>query len=278
VIIIYLAVAGACAEDKANAGGGGTPPAGGVTLNQVYFSDSAVSGANAGIVPNIFRNAGFLGFGVGSQPFPTISMTGTSITGLSSPTVTQIAADEVQSDYTIPTATWIAFLDSAFNAAITDPFTGKTRNEQIFFNIGTFLQTPNGVSNINFFRLVSASTNMTGIITFVPPEITIAANYPLVNSLAISTTYPFAENSVFQGTSGDFGILGTGLLTGYSQFNPPPNGQTQTLIMANVIDVRAKLGQNPTAGQTYTVEYQVSINNTAGQLEKTTHRVVLTLA
>jgi len=277
LITLYNAIAGSCAEQEANVGGGGSPPAI-VTLNQAYFSDSAVQGAGAGIVPNLFRNTGFINQQGTGPPYPAVSMTGTNITGLSTPVISQVNSSTTKSAYTLPTSTFIAFLNSA-QQPVTDPFTGKTSTQLVFFSIGAFLQTPNGITGaIDYYKLDSVSTNIGGIVTFAGGgAIQQGANYPLVDSLAISNTAPMGANNFSQGVVGDWGIQGTGQLTDYDPLNPPPNGQTQALEYLFFFDVRGGIGGNPTVGEKVTIHYEVQIDNLQGVQETSTHTIEITL-
>ena len=266
---MYNAIAGSCAEQEANAGGGGGGGGGGlITLNGAYFSDSAVSGAQAGVNAHILRNVGFVNQSGSGPPFPTQSMIGTFLTGLSSPTISLVAADETKSDYTLPAATLNAF----FNAALvgqTDPFTGKNRREEVFFNIGCFLQTPNGLSQLDDYRIINAATTWSGVFTNFAVSAVVGANWPLQDSLAISNTYPQPPFFFQQATTGDWGVCGTGQLQ-IIQSAP-------ALSHVRLVDFRALAGVNPSAGQTFTIKYRCTILNAAGQAEKNFHTVVITL-
>jgi hypothetical protein len=255
-------------SNQATSGGGGGG-GGLITLNGAYFSDSAVSGAQAGVNAHIFRNVAFVNTSSGSAPYPAVSMTGTYLTGLSSPTISLVAPDETKSDYTLPASTLIAFLNAA-QVGQTDPFTGKTRREDIFFNIGCFLQTPNGINALNDYRIDSVATTWSGIFTNFSSSADVGANWPLIDSLAISNTYPIRPSGFQQPNSGDWGVCGTGTLQNLSSA-----GAMSHILLA---DFRAKIGgTNPSAGQTLTVKYRCFIDNAAGQAEKNFHTVVITL-
>ena len=108
---MYNAIAGSCAEQEANAGGG-SPPAP-ITLNQAYFSDSATSGAQAGVVLEIYGNMQFND--IGSVPLnrafanPPIELT----TSLSTPVISALSATETNSLYTISASAFDSFLNTA---------------------------------------------------------------------------------------------------------------------------------------------------------------------
>ena len=266
---MYNAIAGSCAEDEANAGGGGGGGGGLITLNGAYFSDSAVSGAQAGVNAHLFRNVSFVNTNASGPPFPAVSMTGTYLTGLSSPTISLVAPDETKSDYTLPASTLIAFLNAA-QVGQTDPFTGKNRREDLFFNIGCFLQTPTGLTTLNHYSVDSAASTWSGIFTSLPFGGFVGANWPLVDSLAISNTYPIHGFGGFaQPNSGDWGVCGTGTLQSL---------QSPTISHIFLADFRAKIGgTNPSAGQTLTVRYRANLTNGSNVLEKPFHTVVITL-
>ena len=271
MIVLYNAVAGACAEDKANSGGGGGGGGGGglITLSGAYFSDSAVSGAQAGVNAYIFRNIAYTNPFASGPPYPTQSMTGTFLTGLSSPTISLVAPDETKSDYTLSASTLNSFLDDAINIQQVDPFTGKSRRDDIFFNIGTFLQTPNGLSALDDYRIISAATTWSGIFTMFAGSALVGANWPLQDSLAISNTCPIPPTGFAQPTTGDWGVCGTGTL----QIIQSAPAMSHIFLR----DFRAKVGTAPQAGETLTVKYRCTIQNAAGQAEKNFHTVVITL-
>ena len=251
MIIIYLAVAGACAEQEANAGGG-SPPAG-VTLNQIYFSDSSTSGAGAGAIVKIFRNS--------FNFFSGTSGVGTDITGLTqNVVVSQVSGTTTKSTYTLPAANLSNFFTSA-----------QLSSEQVFLNLATFLQAPNGLSSLplNAYAVNSVATTSTGL--FIFNEATIfggelkGASYPLQNSLTIGNTYPQA------GLSGNWGIMGTGTLSGSF------GGIAGTVVnITAMFDNRAR-GGSISAGQTITIVYSAEGVNTSGTTENTFHQVEITL-
>lgn len=256
-------------SNQATSGGGGGGGGGLITLNGAYFSDSAVSGAQAGVNAHIFRNVAFTNTSSGSAPYPAVSMTGTYLTGLSSPTISLVSSEETKSDYTLPATTLIAFLNAA-QVGQTDPFTGKTRREDIFFNIGCFLQTPTGLTTLNHYHIDSAASTWSGIFTNFSTSADVGANWPLQDSLAISNTYPIRPSGFQQPNSGDWGVCGTGTLQNISS--------KPALSHILLADFRAKIGgTNPSAGQTLTVRYRANLTNGSNVLEKPFHTVVITL-
>ena len=253
MIIIYLAVAGACAEQEANAGGGGVSPPAGVTLNQLYFSDSATSGANAGCIISLFRNSGSF--------FPTPSSgVGTNITGLSSPTVTATSTSGTKSAYTLSATTFGNFLTAANTSAQT-----------VYLSIGAFLQFPNNsntISSISFINVHSINTTSSGIFIFNPSVSfgggvsQIGATFPQQNSLAIGNTSPIA------GLTDNWGLMGTGLLS--QTFTSSSN-----IDYTSLFDGRGR-GGTISAGDVITVAYKAKASG-GGITEIADHVIEITL-
>ena len=248
MIIIYLAVAGACAEQEANAGGG-SPPAG-ITLNQVYFSDSSTSGAGAGAIVKIFRNS-FI-FGVGSG-------IGTDITGLTqNVAVSALSTTHTKSTYTLPATNLSSFFTSAASAG-----------EQVFLNLATFLQAPNGLSSVQSYSVSSVATTSSGVSMFNEGTLFGAelkgASYPLQNSLTIGNTYPAA------GLSSNWGIMGTGALG--STFG----GVAGTVVNITTLFDNSARGGSINAGDTMTIVYAAKAVNSSGVTEVSSHTVEITL-
>ncbi len=234
---MYNALAGICEEDVANAGGGGTPPAG-VTLNQLYFSDSATNGANAGCIISFFRNGTF---NSGPPNFTITSGVGTNITGLSAPTVSVVNSTTTKSAYTLSATTLINFLVAAQQN--TNPF------QVVYIGIGAFLQFPNNsntISGISFISCVHASTTSSGLFVFNPAvqfgNSLEAPNFPQQNLLAIGNDTPV------QGLSSNWGLLGVGQLT----FNV---GSSSAIDYCQVYDNRGR-GGTISAGDVITIVYQ----------------------
>ena len=248
MIVLYNAIAGACAEDKANAGAG-SPPAG-VTLNQIYFSDSSTSGAGAGALVKIYRN---------SYNFLTgASGVGTDITGLTQNVgVSQINATTTGSTYTLPAANLSAFFAVA-----------NLSGEEVWINLATFLQAPNGLNSLTNYEIVSVATTSTGIGVFSPAVLfgaTLkAATFPLQNSLTIGNDYPA------NGVSGNWGILGTGALG--SSF-----GGGVAIDIPGMVDLTAR-GGSISAGDTITIVYTAEGVNSSGATENTFHQIGIILS
>lgn len=247
MITLYNAIAGSCAEQEANAGGGGTPPAG-VTLNQIYFSDSSTGGASAGATVKIFRNS--FNFFLGSSGI------GTDITGLTqNVVVSQVNATTTKSTYTLPAANLSGFFASA-----------GVSGEEVFLNLATFLQAPNGLNSLTNYEVVSTATTSSGIFVFNEGQIFNAelkgSSFPLQNSLTIGNTYPA------NGISGNWGIMGTGTL-----------GATFGGLAINItrlIDNTAR-GGTIGVGDTITIVYSARGVNGSATNEITNHQVEITL-
>ena len=248
MIVLYNAIAGSCAEQEANAGGGGSPPPG-ITLNQIYFSDSSTSGAGAGAIVKIFRNS-FI-FGVGSG-------IGTDITSLTQNIgVSALTPIQTKSTYSLPATTLSSFFSSAASVG-----------EGVFLNLAAFIQAPNGLNSLTTIAVISATTTSSGI-TILNEAVQFGtsvkgASYPLQNSLTIGNNYPFA------GISGNWGIMGTGTLT--QTFG----GAGPTINTTNLFDNTAR-GGSISAGDTITVVYGASAVNGAGATENTIHEIEITL-
>ena len=271
---MYNAIAGSCAEDEANAGGGGgggSPPAG-ITLNQFYFSDSATSGAGAGVIVELYLNNQFLNFFV--NPMTRSYGTGVSLaSALSTPTISALSTQETKSAYTLSASTLIAFLNTA-QTGQTNPYTNSNEPSQIFFNIGMFLQAPNGFNNMTQYEIVAATINWGGVMTFFGNGSFVTPNFPQQNSLAISTDYPSVTNANFNpstGNSSDWGICGnSGVLTlnFLSGFN---------ITILQLADMRARMGTAPSAGQTATFRYKAKAVNSSGTTVEAFHTIEITL-
>ncbi len=269
---MYNAIAGSCAEQEANAGGGGSPPAG-ITLNQAYFSDSATSGAGAGVVLEIYGNIQFTDFG-SSNPTnrafanPPIELT----TSLSTPVISALSATETNSLYTISASAFNSFLNTAQTGQASLYATFLNQSFLTFMNIGVFLQAPNGLNSLNSYEIVSVSTNIGGIAAFGGFQQLITSNFPLQNSLQISRDYPVdGTNNNFNpaSVSSNWGILGTGVLN--SGFGSP------IIDPIVILDVRARMGSSPAANQGLTVRYKAVAVNGAGNQEQAFHTVSIVL-
>jgi len=267
---LYNAIAGSCAEQEANAGGGGSPPAG-ITLNQIYFSDSATGGASAGNTIEFWQNNMFLQ--IGTQPINRSYGSAQSIAQLlSTPTVSALSATETKSAYTLPASTLISFMNLAVTGQ-TSPYTNNNEPSQILLNIGMFLQAPNGLNSITQYELDNMTIGWGGVISQFPFIANNTPNFPQQNSLGLSTDYPSNTNVNFNpatGNSGDWGILGnSGVLT----LNFSAN---YAIDLVYIFDIRAR-GASPSAGQTATFRYKAIAVNGAGATETAYHTVEITL-
>lgn len=259
---MYNAIAGSCAEDEANA-----IPAG-VTLNQAYFSDSSVSGAGGGVDLYMWRNVLFFDFINGTRQ----QGTGTAITGFSSPTITAIGTNKIKSAYTLPASTLNTFLNSANTGQTSPYFPFLSEPEEVFLNIAMFLQVPNGLGSLVSYEILTINNGWSGTQTFNPFGATKTPNFPLQNSLAKSVDYPYFANNFLTpsaANNSNWGILGTGGLA-----NTPASFNINLI---NLLDLRARTGSNPSAGEVFEISYKSVSTNTAGNQEQAFHDVEITL-
>ena len=268
---MYNAIAGSCAEDEANAGGGGSPPAG-ITLNQAYFSDNAANGSSAGVVLEIYANTQFIQFGSNpiNRAFATTPLELT--TSLSTPTISAISATETKSAYTVSATAFTNFMNSAQTGQASPYPPGFSQSFEMFMNIGLFLHVPNGLNSLISYEIDNISNNIGGLFIFAGFGQMTTSNHPLQNSLQISRDYPvFGTNNNFNpaSVSSDWGILGTGILN--LGFGSP------TIEILNLGDLRARLGASPAAGQVLSVRYKAVITNSANNQEQAFHTVEITL-
>ena len=272
---MYNAIAGSCAEQEANAGGGGSPPAG-TTLNQIYFSDSATGGAGAGCVVEIWQKNQFVDYSGGFlNPFPRSYGTGVSIaSSLSTPTISALSTTETKSAYTLPASTLISFMNTAATGQAS-PYTGNNEVSQMMINIGFYLQAPNGLNSITQYEIDSTTVNWAGVLYFGAFGANNTPNFPQQNSLALSTDYPAATNANFNpstGVSSDWGVCGN---SGVLALNFAASYSIDVLYIA---DVRARSGTSPSAGQTATFRYKAIAVNGAGATETAYHTIEITLS
>ena len=116
--------------------------------------------------------------------------TGVSLaSALSTPTISALSTQETKSAYTLSASTLIAFLNTA-QTGQTNPYTNSNEPRQIFFNIGMFLQAPNGFNSMSQYEIVAATINWGGVVTFFGSGSFVTPNFPQQNSLAVSTDYP----------------------------------------------------------------------------------------
>tara|TARA_R100001463_G_scaffold106311_1_gene160913 strand:+ start:3933 stop:4802 length:870 start_codon:yes stop_codon:yes gene_type:complete len=288
IALYYNALVGICEEDVANAGGG-SPPA-----SPCFFSNT--QGGSQSISPYMWRNANLF---TGNLINPFASGIGTYLIFSSSPVHSQISSNEWKTDLNLPLSDLITFADAAIIGQV-NPFSEEeeeggiiinpglpgggglnllNQQEDIFFNVATYLECPNGLQTLNRYEIDNVTMNWSGF--FIFPLINfqtgsgVGANYPLQDSLAISNTYPYTGGFQGGGFNSNWGICGTGVL-GTATSN---NSSQQPINIIMIRDFRLKNPQNPPqVGQTFTVRYKVEIVNTAGQTETAFHTVVITLS
>lgn len=271
---MYNAIAGSCAEQEANAGGGAPVGPSPITLNQIYFSDNAANGSSAGVVLEIYANTQFLDFSGGGPPFnrafanPPIELT----TSLSTPTISALSATETKSAYTVSATAFNNFMNSAQTGQASPYFPFMNFPFEMFMNIGVFLHTPNGLNNLISYEIVSISNNIGGMQIFGGFGQQTTSNFPAQNSLQISRDYPvFGTNNNLNpaSVSSDWGICGTGILN--------VNFATPIIEILNLGDLRARLGASPAAGQVLSVRYKAVATNSSNNQEQAFHTVEITL-
>lgn len=282
----YNALVGICEEDAANSGG--SPPA----QSGVFFSNS--QGGSQAIDPYMWRNARF---STGGFIIPFVSGIGTFLVFSSSPVHSQISSNEYKTDLTLTVADLTAFADAAIVGQL-NPFAeeeeeegeiiiinpggglglGQNVIEEIFFNVATYLECPNGLGTLNRYEIDSVVMGWGGfaaipVTNFITGGHGVGSNYPLQDSLAKTNLYPDVGGFGGAGFNGDWGICGTGTLgTATSK-----NTAQQPINIIRVADFRAKGFGTPAQGQTFTTRYKVEIVNNAGATETAFHTVVITL-
>jgi len=278
VIIIYLAVAGACAEDKANAGGGGGggggggPPVGLNPPSQIYTAIS--NGGPVGFTVHtigmnfneMFQN------NIGPQiisPFNGNSITNASmaLTDLTSPSLNG-------GDYTIKLSH--SMPASAFNSLIGTGFTGgggsAVHIDETFFLFGWFLESPNtGVVSIpqGDIDILGASANFSSMgLAAKTHRSQVGQIYPLVDSTSFTNAAEalnfFAGPVTSNSHLGSNGVVTTGNTTVLV------SGDTHCICSLRNFAGRGGTGTpNATAGQSLNIEFR--IRGDTGQAAETTH-------
>ena len=156
MIIIYLAVAGACAEREANAGGGGSPPAGISAL--VKYILRFPNGGAVGI------DVYMAGYNTGQffinnlNPIKVIPLSGNASNNASMALTNQTLAGQpfsIMLEHTMPA--------SAFNSIMNTGFTGGNAFSVLVPLIGFYLESPNGIANNLDYDIVSMQSTMSTI-------------------------------------------------------------------------------------------------------------------
>jgi len=285
---------------KGSGSGSGGSGGGGGSGTGVYFAINSTVGSPQAIAPYMWRNTLIVNPILGTG----FSGNGHLLLFVSSPVHSQISSNEWQTDLSIALNDLITFADAAIvgqpnpfeEAEEEDPIGGGgiiigppggggviggglNQPDEIFFNVATYLHAPNGLQTLNRYEIDNMNMGWTGFqarpvvgFAFPPSAVCVGANYPLQDSLAISTTYPDPGFVSGVGISSDWGICGTGTLNTATT----NNSNSQPITMLNFRDFRQILGP-PQVGQTFTIRYKAEIVNTAGVTETAFHTVVITI-
>ena len=278
MITIYVAIAGCCAEDEANAGGG-SPPAGISAPSQIYTAIS--NGGAVGVIIEAF-GVNFTEFFFNQiGPQKILAFSGKA-GAPSTMTIADITNPSLNGGFhTIQlTNTMTA---SAFNSIFTTGFNGSsglTHLDQATFLIGWFLESPNGLVSISSYDIVSCSTNMTGfgaIWTGDPnnlfPQSFTGDQFPLIDSTSFNNAVDFVGFSFSPNAAGSLGANGTKTTNGSIGFN---TGTMSLISLRNFAPRQGGLA-NAQAGESFSTVYRV-IGNISGNQERTfiEHKILLT--
>ena len=165
-------------------------------------------------------------------------------------------------------------MDTCTLTGQTNPYNGFQQQLQMFFNIGMYLQAPNGLNSITSYEIDSSSSNWTGLIVFNSGAgQNVTPNFPQQDSTAISYDYPAQTQAGLNpsaGNSADWGICGGSGILAFNFLGSP------YIEMLPLVDLRARQG-NPTAGQVLTIRYKAVAVNGAGATETCFHTIEITL-
>lgn len=275
MIIIYLAVAGACAEDKANAGGGGTPPAGITPPSQIYTAES--SGGSVGIIINTYAvnfNQFFIN---GSLPIqiPALSGTATNSASITATNLTLIGQPFfIRVETTIPA--------TSFNSIMNSGFTGGNSTNYLFPTIGFFLESPNGTVSNLAYDIVAVQSNITNTLALWQGDPALAPfnfaytgnNWPLQDSTDFTNGHLLALPIISVGANGGLGSHGT--LTNSLGMQLPQNLTYSGVLIQNAAG-RGGGNVSANAGETLRIVYQFQAQ-VGGSTEITAVEYKLTLS
>ena len=210
MITIYLAIAGACAEDKANAGGGGTPPAGITPPSQIYTAES--SGGSVGAIVNVY-GVNFLEIFInGAVPIQIPALSGTATNSASITATNQTIIDQpflIRVETTIPA--------TSFNSIMNSGFTGGNLNNFLFIAIGFFLESPNGTASNLDYRIAAVQNNISNTVPDWQGDPALAPfnfgytgnNWPLQDSTDFTNGHLLSFPPTSSGVNGGLGVHGT---------------------------------------------------------------------
>ena len=259
MIIIYLAVAGACAEDKANAGGGGggSPPAGLTPPSQVY---TAIS--NGGVVGFTVHAIGinFNELFANSVPPQIITPFNGNQTNNASMALTDLTSPSLNGgSYTIKLTH--SMPASAFNSLIGTGFTGASGSvhlDETFFLFGWYLESPNGTAQIysGEISIQGASANFTGVgLAAKTFRSEVGQIYPLIDSTSFTNAAEKFDFNNFTVTNnahlGSNGVVTAG--------NSPVFVSGDSHCICSLRNFAGRMGGSPTAtsGQSLNIEFRL---------------------
>lgn len=269
---MYNAIAGSCAEDKANAGGGGSPPAGISAPSQIY---TAIS--NGGAVGFTVHAIGlnFNEFISNNTPPAVVAAFGGNQTNNASMAITDLTNPAINNgEFSIRLTH--SMPASAFNSLIGTGFTGSSGNattlDEVFFLFGWYLESPNGTATIpsGGIDILGASQNMTGMgLAAKTTRSQIGQTYPLIDSTSFTNA---AETFVVQlqgGVVGSDSHLGSnGIVTAgnASQF---VSGDTHCICSLRFFGGRfGASAPTATAGQGMAIQFRIA-TSVGGNQERT---------
>lgn len=258
---MYNAIAGSCAEDKANAGGGGgggSPPAGITPPSQIYtaISNGGVVGFTVHAI-GINHNEMFIA-SVPPQiisPFLGNQTTNASmaITDLTNPSLNN-GFFSIKLTHTMPA--------SSFNSLIGTGFTGSggsaTHIDETFFLFGWYLESPNGTAAISSIEITGASANFTGMgLAAKTTRSEIGQTYPLIDSTSFTNAIE-AFNFIAGPVSSNSHLGSNGVVTAgnTTQF---VFGDTHCICALRNFTGRGGTGTpTATAGQSMNIQFYIS--------------------
>ncbi len=278
MITIYVAIAGCCAEDEANAGGGGSPPSGLTPPSSIYLALS--NGGNVGVSMEAF-GGNLLEFFMNNIGLQKMTAFSGKAGAPSSMTIADITNPSLNGGFhTIQlTNTMTA---SAFNAIFNSGFSGgsgATHLDQCGFLIGWYLESPNGSFTISSYDIISCTTNMTGfgaVWTGDPSGFQLSYTgdlFPLQDSTSFNNAADCIGFAVPNNVAGSMGANGTKTTNGSFGFN---TGSMSVIQLRNFAP-RSGGVASAQAGESFSTVYRV-ICSVGGSQERTfvEHKILLT--
>ena len=275
MITLYNAIAGSCAEDEANAGGGGTPPAGIPAPSQIYTAES--SGGSVGIIINTYAVNFFQIFINGAVPnnIPALSGKPSSSASITATNQTLVGQPFAISVETVIPAT-------SFNSIMNTGFTGGQPINFLFVAIGFFLESPNAtITGLPNYNILAVQSNITDTVAVWQGDPATAPfnsgytgnNWPLQDSTDFTNGHLLAFKPVSNGVVGGLGAHGT-LTSGQMQ---SPQGNTFSGVIIQNTAGRGGGSVSANAGEFARVIYQFDAQ-VGGSTETTIVEYKLTLS